>query len=93
MLRKSRIDAPGALHHVIARGIEKRRIFGHQYCGHSVLTAKRKNDWQDTDKVLGMFGENFVECVLKLTISVPAVSKSAIRGEKPAKARKYSLAG
>jgi|GEM_PF-6859985 len=54
--------------------------------------AKRKNDWQDTDKVLGMFGEkagparrayrafveigdgNFVESILKLNISVPAVS-------------------
>ena len=29
----------------------------------------------------------------KLKISVPAVSKSAIRGEKLAKARKYSLVG
>jgi len=117
------------------------------------LTAKRKNDWQDTDKVLGMFGDkagparrayrafvkkgitqgkrsdltggglvrsaggwaavkalkrakifqksderilgdgNFVESVLKLKISVPAVSKSAMRGEKLAKARKYSLVG
>ena len=57
MPRKSRIDAPGALHHIIARGIERRRIFGYQYCGHSVLMAKRKNDWQDTDKVLGMFGD------------------------------------
>ena len=28
----------------------------YQYCGHSVLMAKRKNDWQDTDKILGMFG-------------------------------------
>jgi REP element-mobilizing transposase RayT len=27
MPRRSRIDAPGALHHVIARGIEKRKIF------------------------------------------------------------------
>ena len=24
---KSRIDAPGALHHIIVRGIERRRIF------------------------------------------------------------------
>ncbi|MCK4488586.1 MAG: hypothetical protein KAU38_17730 [Desulfobacterales bacterium] len=55
--------------------------------------AKRKNGWQDTDKVLGMFGENFVESVLKLKISVPAVSKSAIRGEKVTKDRKYSLVG
>jgi len=42
---------------------------------------------------MGMFGENFVEGVLKLKISVPAVSKSAIRGEKLAKDRKYTLVG
>jgi len=30
---------------------------------------------------------------LRLNISVPAASKSTIRGEKPAKAGKYSLAG
>lgn len=27
MARKPRIDAPGALHHVICRGIERRRVF------------------------------------------------------------------
>ena len=27
MPRKARIDAPGALHHIIARGIERRKIF------------------------------------------------------------------
>jgi len=27
MPRKTRIDAPGALHHVIARGIERKSIF------------------------------------------------------------------
>ena len=27
MPRQSRIDAPGALHHVIVRGIERRKIF------------------------------------------------------------------
>ena len=27
MLRKARIDAPGALHHIVIRGIERRRIF------------------------------------------------------------------
>ena len=27
MPRKSRIDAPGALHHIIVRGIERRAIF------------------------------------------------------------------
>ncbi len=27
MPRKARINAPGALHHIIVRGIERRRIF------------------------------------------------------------------
>ena len=27
MPRKARIDAPGALHHVIVRGIERKKIF------------------------------------------------------------------
>ena len=27
MTRQSRVDAPGALHHIIARGIERKRIF------------------------------------------------------------------
>jgi len=27
MLRKTRIDAPGALHHIIVRGIERKKIF------------------------------------------------------------------
>ena len=27
MPRRARIDAPGALHHVVCRGIERRRIF------------------------------------------------------------------
>ena len=27
MPRRARIDAPGALHHVICRGIERRKIF------------------------------------------------------------------
>jgi REP element-mobilizing transposase RayT len=27
MSRKARIDAPGALHHIIVRGIERRKIF------------------------------------------------------------------
>jgi hypothetical protein len=27
MLRKARIDAQGSLHHIIARGIERRKIF------------------------------------------------------------------
>jgi len=43
------------------------------------------------ERILG--DGDFVESVLKLKISVPSVSKSAIRGEKLAKDRKYSLVG
>jgi len=85
MPRKSRIDAPGTLHHIIAMGIERKRIFGHQYCGHSVLMAKRK--------AVRELGITMSFLARNLKISVPAVSKSAIRGEKLAKARKDSLVG
>jgi REP element-mobilizing transposase RayT len=37
MPRKSRIDAPGALHHVIARGIERRKIFRSDYDRENIL--------------------------------------------------------
>jgi len=46
MPRKSRIDAPEALHHIIARGIERRAIF---------------RDDQDRDSFLERLGKNLVE--------------------------------
>ena len=46
MPRKARIDAPGALHHVIVREIERRKIFRSDY------------DWQ---KLLDRFGELILE--------------------------------
>jgi len=36
---------------------EIKQIEQYQYCGHSALMAKRKNDWQNTDKIPGMFGD------------------------------------
>jgi putative transposase len=50
MPRKTRIDAPGALHHVIIRGIERRKIFRSDYdrgnflSRLSELIAKAKTD-------------------------------------------------
>ncbi len=29
----------------------------HRYCGHSAIIGKMKNEWQDTDKVLSLFGK------------------------------------
>jgi putative transposase len=37
MPRKARIDAPGALQHVIIRGIERRKIFRSDYDRHNFL--------------------------------------------------------
>ena len=46
MPRKSRIDAPGALHHIIARGIERKAIF---------------RDDRDRDNFLERLGNNLME--------------------------------
>jgi REP element-mobilizing transposase RayT len=37
MPRQARIDAPGALHHVIVRGIERRKIFEDDIDRHEFL--------------------------------------------------------
>ena len=62
MPRQARLDAPGTLHHVIVRGIEKRPIVlragiigsifkmaRYRWCGHSVISGKLKNDWQEKE--------------------------------------------
>jgi REP element-mobilizing transposase RayT len=46
MRRKARIDAPGALHHIIVRGIERRRIF---------------SDDQDRDNFVERLGDIVIE--------------------------------
>ena len=51
MPRRLRIDAPGALHHIIVRGIERKSIFS----DHTAIMGKKKNNWQDVDYVLKLF--------------------------------------
>ena len=46
MPRKARIDAPGALHHIIVRGIERRRVF---------------SDDQDRDNLIERLGDIVIE--------------------------------
>ena len=29
----------------------------HPYCGHGVILGRRKKDWQDTEYILGLFGD------------------------------------
>ena len=44
MPRKARIDAPGALHHIIARGIERREIFGDDQDRDDFLRFNRRHN-------------------------------------------------
>ena len=48
MPRKARIDAPGALHHIIVRGIERKDIF-RDSCDYSNLLDRFKTVLTDTD--------------------------------------------
>jgi len=43
MLRRSRIDAPGALHHIIARGIERKAIFRDDHDRADILERQGAN--------------------------------------------------
>ena len=33
----------------------------HEFCGHGVILGKQQKDWQDVDKLLGMFGKRVAE--------------------------------
>jgi hypothetical protein len=70
MPRGPRLDAPGTLHHVIVRGIERRAIVDddkdredfvtrmdrYKWCGHSVIMNRCQSPWQDRRYVLKWFG-------------------------------------
>jgi len=43
MQRKARIDAAGALHHIIVRGIERRKIFGDDADRDFFMIGKARN--------------------------------------------------
>ena len=41
-----------------AKLVSKYKALGrHPYCGHSVILGRRKNDWQDTEYILRLFGD------------------------------------
>ena len=72
MPRKARVDAPGALHHIIIRGIERKPIF------------KDKIDYgkfiDRLSKILVVTGTACFVWALSLTPS--AVSKSVVKGRE-----------
>ena len=49
MPMQTRLDAPGTLHHVIVRGIEKNisELDRYRWCGHGVLMDRIKHEWQN----------------------------------------------
>jgi hypothetical protein len=71
MPRQSRIDAPGALHHIICRGIEQRPIF---------------RDDRDRDdfvcRLSTLLLETNTPVAVVVNLSQPAVSRSVERGRE-----------
>jgi hypothetical protein len=82
MPRRSRIDAPGALQHIIARGINRQKIFKDDAARDNFL-----------DRLGNIHLETQTACFAwaKLKISQPAVSLAVRRGEQLAHRNRYSL--
>ena len=72
MPRKDRVDAPGALHHIIIRGIERKPIFKDKFDYGNFIDR--------LGKVLVDTGTACFAWALSLTPS--AVSKSVVKGRK-----------
>ena len=100
MPRKSRIDAAGALHHIIARGIERGKIF--KVC--EILKLKSTELWAPGKQRRWVLARSLfcywacreleismAALFRKLNISESAVSLSVKRGEKLAQEKSYSL--
>ena len=86
MPHNARIDVSGALHHIIVRGIERRKIF---QPGKQPVKVKARSlfcYWAVRE-----LGFTMADLAPKLNISQPAVSMSAQRGEQIASENGYSL--
>jgi hypothetical protein len=95
MPRQTRIDAPGALQHVLIRGIERRKIFRDDADRENFLdrlggilaeTSTACYGW-----ALREFGMSATAVAKRLKISQPAVSISLRRGEKISRDRAITL--
>jgi hypothetical protein len=82
MLRRSIIDALGALHHILARGLNRHRIFKDEADGDNFL-----------DRLGNILSETQTACFAwaKLKISQPAVNLAVRRGEQLAHRNRYTL--
>jgi DNA-directed RNA polymerase specialized sigma24 family protein len=76
MPRRARLDAPGTLHHVIVRGIEKRRIADDDQ--DRKLFVKRELACRLTAEL----GLSFAETARLLGVSTSAVAKIMLRRKR-----------
>jgi hypothetical protein len=86
MPRKARIDAPGALHHIIVRGIDPEQVWT---AGKHPITVKARSlmcYW-----AVRRLDFSATELSKKLGVSQPSVSISVKRGEKIAKTMQLEL--
>lgn len=100
MPRKARIDAPGALHHVIVRGIERGEIFRSDYDRRIFLNRLGKLIPEtQTVKARSLLcfwahrklGMTTIEIGTRLNMSQSAVSRSSMRGQKIKRENRYEL--
>jgi hypothetical protein len=97
MPRRSRIDAAGALHHVMVRGIERGAVFRSDRDRSQFLYRLGEiprdmkascHDWAVRELGVPM---SFLMC--KLGMSIPTVSDSVARGQRIAETRGCLLLG
>jgi hypothetical protein len=84
MTRKSRIDAAGALHHIIARGIDRSKIFQDP-------TDKRNFLKRLAEILKRELGISMAKLSRRMNVSVMAVSYAVQRREKIAREFNFSL--
>ncbi len=83
MPRKSRIDAPGALHHIIARGVERNKIFQDDF--------DRENFLERLGLIVQKTETNSMPIATVMRRLLTGVSLAVRRGEKILSERKSSL--
>ena len=98
MPRKSRIDAAGALHHIIARGIDRSKIFQDPTAKRNFLKRlPGKHRQRVRAKSILCYwanrelGISMAKLSRRMNVSVMAVSYAVQRGEKIAREFNFSL--
>ena len=106
MPRKTRLDSPGALHHIVVRGIERRKIFYDDsdrddflewlsaILGESCQRSIKVYQFESLKNVLPRhreLGISTVELARRPNLAQPRVSQSVDRGERIAAEKRVTL--